>query len=48
MPDVMCVKSGSIDDKHAKDFEVQVEFYTKDRLGYCAEQKGAKQVEVFG
>jgi len=48
MPDAVVIKSGGIDDKQAKDFPVQVEFYTKDRLGYCAEQKGAKQVEVFG
>ena len=48
MPDVVCIKSGGIDDKSAKDFDVQVEFYTKDRLGYCVAQKQAKQVEVFG
>ena len=48
MPDAVCIKSGGIDDKKAKDFPVQVEFYTKDRLGYCQPQKDAKQVEVFG
>lgn len=48
MPDAVCVKSGSIDDKKVRDFDVGVEFYTKDRLGYCAPQKDAKQERVFG
>lgn len=47
MPDVTCVKSGSLDGG-AADHAVQVEFYTRDRLGYAKEVQGAKQEKEFG
>lgn len=49
MPDAVCVKAGSIDDKAARDFkQTGVEFYTKDRMGFCKAVEGAEQKEVFG
>lgn len=49
MPDAVCVKAGSIDDKNARDFkQTGVEFYTKDRMGFCKAVDGAEQKEVFG
>ena len=48
MPDVVCIKAGGIDDKGVRDFEkTGVEFYTKDRMGYCAAVEGAEQKRVF-
>ena len=48
MPDAVCIKSGSIDDKGVRDYSVGVEFYCKDRLGYVKANEGAKQEPVFG
>lgn len=49
MPDVVCVKAGGIDDKEVRDFKkTGVEFYCKDRLGFCGEVEGAEQKPVFG
>lgn len=48
MPDAVCVKSGSVDDKSVRDLKVGVEFYCKDRLGYSAPVEGAEQKPVFG
>ncbi|KAF2807095.1 DUF636 domain-containing protein [Mytilinidion resinicola] len=47
MPDVACVKSGCLDGG-AKDHDIKVEFYTKDRLGYAKEIPGAEQLTHFG
>jgi len=47
MEDMTCVKSGGLDGGKAN-HKVEVEFYTKDRLGYAHEVEGAKQVKVFG
>jgi hypothetical protein len=46
MPDVTCVKSGSLDDG-ANDHGIAVEFYTKDRLGYSKAVEGAAQKKAF-
>jgi hypothetical protein len=48
MADWTCVKSGTIDDRSVRDIPVGVEFYVKDRMGYSAEVKDAKQVPNFG
>jgi len=48
MPDAVCIKSGSIDDKEVRDYKPGVEFYVKDRMGYASEVEGAKQERVFG
>lgn len=48
MPDATCIKSGGIDDKKVRDYSVGIEFYTKDRMGYSAPVKDAKQEPVFG
>ena len=48
MPDAVCIKSGSVDDKSVRDYKVGVEFYCKDRLSYSAPVKDAKQEKVFG
>ena len=58
MPDAICIKAGSIDDKAARELSkaggssgkgtVGVEFYTKDRVGYEVPVGGAEQKEVFG
>ncbi|KAK5175739.1 uncharacterized protein LTR77_000878 [Saxophila tyrrhenica] len=47
MPDVTCVKSGSLDGG-AANHPVAVEFYTKDRLGYAKAVEGADQKPEFG
>lgn len=47
MPDVTLIKSGGLDGG-AKDHEIGVEFYTKDRLHYVKPVDGAKQERVFG
>lgn len=42
MPDAVCIKSGGIDDKNTRDFKkTNVEFYTKDRMGYSKAVEGA-------
>ena len=49
MPDMTCVKAGGLDGgKAALGNEIGVEFYTKDRVGYLHDLKGAKQEPVFG
>lgn len=49
MPDVVCIKAGSIDDKAVRDFEkTGVEFYCKDRMGFAKPVEGAEQKPVFG
>lgn len=47
MPDVTCIKSGSLDGG-AANHDIAVEFYTKDRLGYAKEVAGADQKPEFG
>ncbi|KAE9967241.1 hypothetical protein EG328_006988 [Venturia inaequalis] len=47
MPDMTCVKSGGLDDGGTRDQSVAVEFYTKDRVGYCKAVEGAAQKEAF-
>ncbi|KAJ9641456.1 hypothetical protein H2201_007655 [Coniosporium apollinis] len=47
MPDVTCVKSGTLDGG-ASNHDVAVEFYTKDRLKYSAQVEGAEQKPEFG
>lgn len=47
MPDVTCVKSGSLDGG-AADHPINVEFYTKDRLAYTKPIDGADQKPEFG
>ena len=47
MPDAVCVKAGSIDDKDVRDFKAtSVEFYCKDRMGYQTAVEGAEQKPV--
>lgn len=47
MPDALCVKAGSIDDKDVRNFkETKVEFYCKDRMGYSKPVEGAEQKPV--
>ena len=47
MPDAVCVKAGSIDDKAVRDFKAtSVEFYCKDRMGYQTAVEGAEQKPV--
>ncbi len=49
MPEAVCIKAGSIDDKSVRDFEkTGVEFYCKDRMGFSKPVEGAEQKEVFG
>lgn len=47
MPDMTCVKSGSLDGG-AANHPIAVEFYTKDRLGYAKAVEGADQKPAFG
>ena len=47
MPDVTCVKSGSLDGG-AANHDVKVEFYNRDRLGYTKAIDGADQKPEFG
>lgn len=47
MPDVTCVKSGSLDGG-AANHDIQVEFYNRDRLGYTKALDGADQKSEFG
>ena len=49
MPEMVCIKAGSIDDKSVRDFsKTSVEFYTKDRMAYQHAVEGAEQKPVFG
>lgn len=47
MPDVTCVKSGSLDGG-AANHDIKVEFYNRDRLGYTQKVEGADQKPEFG
>lgn len=42
MPDATVIKSGGLDGK-AKNHDVGMELYTKDRLAYCSAVQGAEQ-----
>lgn len=46
MPDVTCVKSGSLDGG-ANNHDIAVEFYTKDRLAYTKAVPNADQKPEF-
>jgi hypothetical protein len=46
MPDMTCVKSGSLDGG-AADHPIAVEFYNKDRLSYTKPIEGADQKPEF-
>lgn len=47
MPDAVCIKAGSIDDKEVRDFKkTSVEFYCKDRMAYSKAVEGAEQKPV--
>lgn len=46
MPDMTCVKSGSLDGG-AADHKIGVEFYTRDRLSYSKAVEGADQKPEF-
>lgn len=49
MPDMTCVKAGSLDNKEANlDGKIDVEFYVKDRPTYLPALEGAKQELAFG
>lgn len=49
MPDMTCVKAGSLDGGAASlGNKIGVEFYTKDRVGYLTAADGAKQEPAFG
>lgn len=49
MPDVTCVKAGSLDGGAASlGGKIGVEFYTKDRVSYLHDVAGAKQEPAFG
>ncbi|KAK5060611.1 hypothetical protein LTR16_010384, partial [Cryomyces antarcticus] len=46
MPDMTCIKSGTLDGG-AANHPIGVEFYTKDRLAYSAPVQGAEQKTAF-
>ena len=46
MPEVTCVKAGGLDGG-AKDIDIAVEFYTKDRVGFSKAIDGAVQKKAF-
>lgn len=49
MPDVTCVKAGSLDGGAASlGGKIGVEFYTKDRVSYLVPAGDAKQESAFG
>lgn len=49
MPDVTCVKAGSLDGGAASlGGKIGVEFYTKDRVSYLVPAGDAKQEKAFG
>lgn len=49
MPDMTCVKAGGLDGGAASlGNRIDVEFYTKDRVGYLHDVSGAKQEPEFG
>jgi hypothetical protein len=49
MPDMTCVKAGSLDGGAANlGGKIDVEFYVKDRPTYLAPIEGAKQEQMLG
>jgi hypothetical protein len=48
MPEMTCVKAGTLDGGAADFGKVGVEFYTKDRVSFAPACEGAKQEPVFG
>lgn len=49
MPDMACVKAGSLDGGAASlGNKIGVEFYVKDRVAYLPATEGAKQEQAFG
>ncbi|KAJ5614380.1 hypothetical protein N7528_008034 [Penicillium herquei] len=49
MPDMTCIKAGSLDNKEANmGGKIDIEFYVKDRPSYLAPVEGAKQEPMFG
>jgi hypothetical protein len=48
MPEMTCVKAGTLDGGAADFGKVGVEFYTKDRVSFASSCEGAKQEPVFG
>lgn len=49
MPDMTCVKAGTLDNGEANmGGKVDIEFYVKDRPSYLAAVEGAKQEPAFG
>lgn len=49
MPDMTCVKAGSLDNKEANlGGKIDVEFYVKDRPSYLPSLEGAKQEPALG
>ncbi|KAJ5161153.1 hypothetical protein N7492_006545 [Penicillium capsulatum] len=49
MPDMTCVKAGSLDNKEATlGGKIDIEFYVKDRPSYLPSLAGAKQEPAFG
>ncbi|KAJ5594124.1 Glutathione-dependent formaldehyde-activating enzyme/centromere protein V [Penicillium hispanicum] len=49
MPDLTCVKAGTLDNKEANlGGKIDVEFYVKDRPSYLPALEGAKQEQMLG
>lgn len=48
IPDVVCIKSGGIDDRGVRDISVGMELYCKDRMSYVKANEEAKQEPMFG
>lgn len=49
MPDMTCVKAGSLDNNEANlGGKIDVEFYVNDRAGYLPSLEGAKQEPALG
>lgn len=48
MPDVTCIKAGGLDGGKADLGDINVEFYTKDRVSFAKAVEGAKQEPIFG
>jgi hypothetical protein len=48
MPDMTCVKAGTLDNKGAElNGKIDVELYVKDRTGYLSAVDGAKQAQTM-
>lgn len=48
LPEMTCIKAGTLDGGAADFGKVGVEFYTKDRVSFATACEGAKQEPVFG